>query len=501
MQDLRNTARRRAVPLFLFCAFCLVWGYTTLTPLIADDFNYAFSYAIDVRLDSLWSILFSLNAHYRFINGRLLSHFFAMLFLTVPKGVFNLANALVFTLGLGLQGRFLRVWGRERLLPLAAALLWLCLPVYGQVFFWLDGACNYSWGLTLALAVLLPFYRAACGDAPCWPLWKKLAFLPLCFASGAYSEHISLSLLAAAFFLLLLRSLTEKRAARYPLLAFCVLALGYLSLMLSPTMRLMLKRLLQSGALAALLPKLLALLFSAALALLLALRLLRRLAANGRWRPLCRVLRALVALGWSGAAPVLGWRAFSSAASPLAGLAAWLSSTALGVLSALALLAFSLLSALLRGTERRRLLSAALLGLGGLCSLLLFPLSNYFPARASASLVLFAILASLSLLEPPARPAPRRVLAALFALLFLLSFTLGTADIVRLHGQAVERERIIREELAAGSDTVALRPYTCSTKYAALYGLPDLEPPEAEWPRDRIGIYYGIAHLISLPRE
>ena len=121
MPDLRGTARRRAVPLFLFFAFCAVWTLTALTPLIADDYIYAFSYADGSRLNSLDGILLSLRHHSIFVNARVLSHFLVMSFLTLPKWVFNLCNALVLTAGLATQAGFLRVWGRERLLPCAAA--------------------------------------------------------------------------------------------------------------------------------------------------------------------------------------------------------------------------------------------------------------------------------------------------------------------------------------------------------------------------------------------
>ncbi len=493
--------RKRAFPLFLFCAFLAAWGLTALTPLLADDFIYAFSYADGSRLHSLDGVLYSLRFHTDYVNGRVLSHFFVMSFMSLPKGVFNLCNALVLTAGLAAQAGFLRVWGRERRLPLAAALLWLCMPVFGQVCLWLDGSCNYAWGLALALWVLLPFYKAYCLGAWDWPLWKRLVYLPLCFAAGAWSEHISLSLLAAAFLLLLARALEEKRLRLYPLLALLCGALGYLTLLLSPKMLRTLRKLFADGALGAKLTRYLPLLLGALALGLAALWLLRRLGKRGRLGGLCRALRLLAVLCWLAAAGYTALQALRDSATLLAALEALLSSSLLGLLSALALAAFALLTALQNGTERKRLLAAALLFVSGLSCFALYPLAAYFPARASASAVQFSVLAALTLLEAPRKKAARRALALCLSVLLLISLALGLADIVDLHQQRVEREAHIREELATETDTVALRSFGCKTKYAALYGLPDLDPPGSEWPRDPIGMYYGIAHVISLPYE
>ena len=500
MKDLRSAARERTVPVFLCFAFFAAWALTAMTPLLADDFLYAFSYANNLRLDTLESVLSSLRAHRAYINGRVPSHFLVMCFLTKPKWVFNLCNALVLTLLLGAQACFLRVWGRERLLPLSGALVWLCMPVFGQVFLWLDGACNYAWGLMLALWVLLPFYRSCCKGEWTWPLWKKLAFLPLCLVAGMYSEHISFSLLAASSLLLLARALEEKRLRLYPLLALGCCVIGYGSLLLSPPMRRAIAALLDGGGNGVLLRLLLGLLAALILALL-GLKLLRALLRRGKRAALCRTLRLLVLLGWLGAAALLGLGALREEAAALAALQAWLSSSALGLLSALALWALSLLSALLRGAEKRRVLSAALLGFGGLSCFALLPMASYIPARATASAVLFLLLAALSLIELPRRALLRRVVTVGAALLLALSLLLGLTDIVALHRQGVAREREIREQLATGTDTVYIHAYGCATKYAALYGLADLEPVSAEWPRYSIGCYYGIEHAIALPRE
>ena len=85
--------------LWLFLTlFMVILVLTALTPMLADDYSYSFSYADRSRISSLSDILRSLQAHRDTMNGRMTAHFFAHLFLLLPKPVFSVCNALVFCL-------------------------------------------------------------------------------------------------------------------------------------------------------------------------------------------------------------------------------------------------------------------------------------------------------------------------------------------------------------------------------------------------------------------
>ena len=65
-----------------------------LTPMIADDYNYCFSFADGRRISSVGAIIESMIAHRRAVNGRIVAHSLVQLFLMLPKAVFNVANGL-----------------------------------------------------------------------------------------------------------------------------------------------------------------------------------------------------------------------------------------------------------------------------------------------------------------------------------------------------------------------------------------------------------------------
>ena len=115
------------------------------TPYAADDYSYMFNLSDGSRMTSIGQIFSSLAIHYtKYGNGRLVSHFFVMLFLIGSKWIFNLVNAFLFVL-LILSIYHLTSHKKACSLLLFFAiptLLWLYMPAYGQIFLWLDGSID-----------------------------------------------------------------------------------------------------------------------------------------------------------------------------------------------------------------------------------------------------------------------------------------------------------------------------------------------------------------------
>ena len=142
--------------------FLFFLGLNVLTPLASDDYRYAFSFATGERITSFWQIFPSLYEHYFVMHGRTAVHFFTQLMMLLGKPVFNVLNAAVSTLLL--LGLYRLAVGRGEKNPTVllglSALLFLFMPAFGQTMLWLDGACNYLWGVTIIVWVLMPFRDA-----------------------------------------------------------------------------------------------------------------------------------------------------------------------------------------------------------------------------------------------------------------------------------------------------------------------------------------------------
>ena len=232
----RFNRSRTAAGLVLAGIFLLAFYCTHVTDLIADDYRYCFSYADDSRITSVLQIIPSMAAHRLTMNGRVAPHFLVQLFLLLPKLVFDLINAALFTLLIWLIGYSAGRDARPNALLLTSIFgcLWLLQPDFGQVFLWLTGSINYLWCGVLCLVWLLPwareFYK---GKAP--SRGARLVLVPFSFLVGAYSENGTVAMVAMALLFLLLLRLEQKRTPpRWTLLSLLLMLAGFFYMMLAP---------------------------------------------------------------------------------------------------------------------------------------------------------------------------------------------------------------------------------------------------------------------------
>lgn len=474
------------------------------TGLAADDFTFSISHVSWQRVTGFGEIVPTLAYMRQNLNGRIFPHFFAMLFLLLPKGLFNVVNTAASTLLVYVLLRYVRTSERRRDLGQLAFLLgalWLLTPAFGQVFLWLTGSCNYSWTMLLSLCYLLPFFRAWQGRT-CFPsggrgTLLRAAFLPLAFLTGGWSENGGLAVLFAAFCFLTLTARRERRLDGFLSAALLLGGCGFLFLMLSPSelggRRGKVSESTLTRALGALTGRVSpALLAALGLGLLLAVLVLAVLFVRRR-RLACRLAAGLLALG------VLGLAAFFArgdlrAPSAAAALGALLSDTKLSLLLAFGLWGLLLLLALDRGVPGETLLAALILGLAALGSVAIFFFALYFPARSSCPAIVYTTLADallLSALYERGCVKPQRVLSALAALLLALILPFALRDILRADALLAERRLALEAQAAAQPGSLALvEPVTPWSKYPACW--PGDEPHFEE----EMGWYYGLSAVV-----
>lgn len=155
--------------------FLFFFILNTLTPLsFGDDYVYSFIWEGHsiyeplsenaIRVSSFKDLYDSQVLHYFTWSGRFVSHTLAQFFLWTEKGFFNVCNALVFTL-LVAEIYWCSHKGIKTLKADVGMLcgiffaLWAFSPGFGDVFLWLDGACNYLWTTVIILGFLLPYIR------------------------------------------------------------------------------------------------------------------------------------------------------------------------------------------------------------------------------------------------------------------------------------------------------------------------------------------------------
>ena len=244
--------RNRALTIACYAAIALLMlALNLLTPLLADDYRYAFSFATGERLKNVVDIFPSLAAHAVSINGRLVPHFFVQLFTLLPRQVFSVVNTVVFLL---LIAGMYRLSQKEeqnwKLLVLIFGGMFLLPPVFGQSFLWLAGSVNYLWCDTLLVWLLVPFADAVFGKRNTLSIAGQVcvAFGALLF--GNMSENVSaaggvmMGLCVAWLFW------KHRRVPLWMLLSVVMTLAGWLVLMLVPATRGSVAR--SSGSVAAL---------------------------------------------------------------------------------------------------------------------------------------------------------------------------------------------------------------------------------------------------------
>ena len=437
MKILRSSSIRRAEAALYLVVFFLILLFSAMTPMLADDYSYCFSWVDNARVRSLGQIIPSMAVHRNLTNGRVFTHALVQFLLMFPRGLFALLNAGAALLLLFLFRSYLGRLSSPRralLLSAGALLLWDVTPVFGQVFLWLDGAVNYGWGLCLLLLFLRPYAVLWLSGEDARPLWRRLMFIVLAFLAGTWSESASPAVFLAALCLLLLSALRDHKPDLFLLTALAAELFGILFLLLAP-------------------------------------------ATRGR-----------ASIGFD----------LSSLVSNLK--AVLLQSKAV-MLPLYLLYAGTLVPALSRSTDRRSLILSGILLLSAIAALLAYTVAAYFTSRHFCFAVCVTVLAELVLLAELLRAEqpllPRLVTAgALVWALFL--FPLGALDIAVTYKHFREREAAIQQALDAGETEIRLEIYVPATPYSAPYQLEDLSPEPHVWPNGSLEYYYGIGSIYGV---
>lgn len=234
-----NKKQSLFLTLVVFLAFATALVINSLTPYTVDDYSYMLNMVDRSRLTNFFDIFPSIYAHTMIVNGRAVPHFFVQFFLLpgMSKVWFNIVNSFVFVL-LGLLIFFIanvkstKTAGK---LLLIYCLIFAFSPVIGQTCFWLDGACNYMWGVVTVLLSILPFQYSFFRETP------KASSVPfvifssvVSFVAGTWSENTSAAAFCIMFGYIVLSWLLKKKVYLYMYTSFACCVLGWILMILSP---------------------------------------------------------------------------------------------------------------------------------------------------------------------------------------------------------------------------------------------------------------------------
>lgn len=141
----------------IIITFLVMLTLNNLTPLLADDYEYLY------KTKSWMTILIDEYNQYMTWTGRSVVHVIARIFLLLPKGIFNVFNALAYTIVTYLVYRLTlqkqdKKYNSFKFI-IIQVLFWLFTPAFGEVFLWETGSANYLWGSLIILSFLYVYHR------------------------------------------------------------------------------------------------------------------------------------------------------------------------------------------------------------------------------------------------------------------------------------------------------------------------------------------------------
>ncbi len=229
-----------SMAIFVAILFC-----NLRTPLLADDYAYAFSFASSAsdgqRIETVSDIFSSMGGLRLTMNGRIVANFFVQLFLLLPSSLFKLLNAAIFVLELvlltELSAAYMPLEKRQKrkplLLLLAFAAVWIFQPVFGQVNLWLYGSVNYLWAAVLALGLMGIYLKMYREEDFHMNLPEKIGFIIYSFIVGTWCEISGGALLIFEVALILLMKFQQKR--KIPLVAILSTEITLAGILLTAT--------------------------------------------------------------------------------------------------------------------------------------------------------------------------------------------------------------------------------------------------------------------------
>ncbi len=223
--------------IFFAAALCLLAVFGALnfaTYYCVDDYSYMFNFVTKNRIMSIADIFQSLSIHYTNVNGRMITHFFAHLFLYMGKSVFNIINTvafamLCFVMCLHICKRFV-----PKYFFMVICGLILLTPDFGQSFLWVTGASNYLYGPLIVLVYMLPL-RACFEDGDISSAALKTVLFGLAgIIAGWTLENLSVALCFFLIVAILFRIVKKQRIPFFAIAGLLGSIAGLLLMILAP---------------------------------------------------------------------------------------------------------------------------------------------------------------------------------------------------------------------------------------------------------------------------
>lgn len=225
--------------LAIILLFVIITAITYMHPLYPDDYNYAFVFGTNVRIDSFKEILESVQTFYLKWGGRILPFMLGQLMIWWGRWIFSALNGVMFLALVILiyiscfKNKGDKTDFRKILLVIFFALIGL--PVFAETVFWKSGSINYLWMMVLILIYIYPYLFSFLEKGKIRDEFKTYILISIvALLAGNTNENVVPFVAFATIVYLTYRKVTKKKIQKWNIFGLVFYLLGSGILLLAP---------------------------------------------------------------------------------------------------------------------------------------------------------------------------------------------------------------------------------------------------------------------------
>ncbi len=212
--------------------FIVMFAINTIYPLVWDDKGLVKDFE-----GMAWTVkdifLHSFNRYYLHWTGKIVPLTIVSFFTLWDKSIYNVVNSLMYVIFA--NEIYIIFWKKKydwKMLSAIYAALWLCIPWFGTVIFWVDGTIEYLWMLIPVLAIGAMYYDKYFGFSD-----KKrsvIGMFLLGLLAGCGLEATGSALIFGLGVMLIAEFVLKKGIKAWEISGFIGTLIGFGVLMLAP---------------------------------------------------------------------------------------------------------------------------------------------------------------------------------------------------------------------------------------------------------------------------
>ncbi len=212
--------------------FLIMLAINSIYPLCWDDKGVIKDFDVNN-----WAIVDVLkHSYYRYYlhwSGKFIPLSLATVFTLLNKSIYNVVNSMLYVVFANvIYGFFWKKKNNYWILSVVYAALWICIPWYGTVVFWLDGTVEYLWMLIPILLFGLAYYNNYFGYNE--SRHSSIGMFMLGLLAGCGLEATGSALIFGLGVMVVAKKLRKTKIDRWEILGIVGVVISFATLMLAP---------------------------------------------------------------------------------------------------------------------------------------------------------------------------------------------------------------------------------------------------------------------------